>query len=84
MISPHLQQKNKENQIWVTALHFNVQDVAATYSKASKPSRWWVDLDDQLDHYINHGKALQNAVVDWRNDMVSVKTIRKQSIDPLN
>lgn len=52
-----------------------VQDAAETYSGNNLPSHWWVDLDDQLTHYIDHGKRLQNEVVDWRNDMVRLSTL---------
>ncbi|MPC07746.1 hypothetical protein E2C01_000313 [Portunus trituberculatus] len=56
----------------IASIHILVlKDAAQTYSKQGAPSRWWVDLDDQLNHYISHGKTLQNAVVDWRNDMVT-------------
>ncbi|KAK8375669.1 hypothetical protein O3P69_008452 [Scylla paramamosain] len=56
----------------IASIHILVlKDVAQTYSKQGAPSRWWVDLDDQLNHYISHGKTLQNSVVDWRNDMVT-------------
>lgn len=56
----------------IASIHILVlRDAALTYSKPGAPSRWWEDLDIQLDHYINHGKEMQNSVVDWRNDMVT-------------
>nr|XP_045608972.1 uncharacterized protein LOC123764824 [Procambarus clarkii] len=48
-----------------------LQDVAETYSTYGDVSRWWVDLNDQLAHYIDHGRRLQDDVVDWRNDMMT-------------
>jgi len=55
----------------IASIHIMVlKDAAETYSSESFTSRWWLDLDKQLDHYIDYGKKLQNEVVDWRNDMV--------------
>lgn len=56
----------------IASIHILVlKDAADTYSDIDVTSQWWVDLDDQLDHYIDHGKRLQNEVVDWRNDMIT-------------
>lgn len=57
-----------------------MQDAAEVYSVDGVTSQWWVDLDDQLDHYIHHGKTLQNSVVDWRNDLVSLHTLAHLSL----
>lgn len=56
----------------IASIHILVlKDAADTYTKAGVVSRWWVDLNDQLDHYIDYGRRLQNSVVDWRNDMMT-------------
>lgn len=55
----------------IASIHILVlKDAADTYTDATLVSRWWQDLDDQLAHYIDYGKRLQNDVVDWRNDMM--------------
>ncbi|KAK7061138.1 hypothetical protein SK128_026712 [Halocaridina rubra] len=56
----------------IASMHILVlQDVAETYTSVNFTSRWWVDLNNELDHYIDHGKRLQDDVVDWRNDMMT-------------
>ncbi|TOF87540.1 hypothetical protein CGJ15_24930 [Vibrio parahaemolyticus] len=56
----------------IASIHILVlKDAAETYSSPDVISRWWVDLNDQLAHYIDHGRRLQDDVVDWRNDMMS-------------
>ncbi|XP_076056769.1 uncharacterized protein LOC143034511 [Oratosquilla oratoria] len=55
----------------IASIHILVlKDVAETYSNEVL-SRWWVDLDEQLAHYIDYAHKLQNRIVDWRNDMVT-------------
>ncbi|CAL4065457.1 unnamed protein product [Meganyctiphanes norvegica] len=55
----------------IASIHILVlKDAADTYTNGSHISRWWQDLDDQLAHYIDYGRRLQNDVVDWRNDMM--------------
>ncbi|KAK4307910.1 hypothetical protein Pmani_020358 [Petrolisthes manimaculis] len=55
----------------IASIHILVlKDVANTYSGLGSVSRWWQDLDTQLDHYIEHGRVLRSDVVDWRNDMI--------------
>jgi len=56
----------------LASLHVTVlKDAATTYTTADKTSRWWIDLDNQLEHYIGFGKNLSTTVVTWRNSMVS-------------
>ncbi|XP_037794769.1 uncharacterized protein LOC119590083 [Penaeus monodon] len=56
----------------IASIHILVlKDAAETYTGPDTVSRWWVDLNDQLDHYIDYGRRLQNSVVDWRNDMMT-------------
>ncbi|XP_042234815.1 uncharacterized protein LOC121874651 [Homarus americanus] len=55
----------------IASIHISVlKDVAETYSESKVVSQWWVDLNDQLAHYIDHGRKLQDNMVDWRNDMM--------------
>ncbi|ROT71938.1 hypothetical protein C7M84_009700 [Penaeus vannamei] len=45
---------------------------AETYSFPDlPPSRWWVDLDEELDHYIAYGKNLKVDLGNWRLDKVT-------------
>ncbi|XP_042868145.1 uncharacterized protein LOC122250670 [Penaeus japonicus] len=56
----------------IASIHILVlKDAAETYTKPGAVSRWWNDLNSQLDHYIDYGRRLQNTVVDWRNDMMT-------------
>jgi len=56
----------------IASLHIAVlHNAATTYSTSQKTSAWWVDLDNQLAHYIDFGKNLTASVVEWRNGMVS-------------
>ncbi|XP_037794772.1 LOW QUALITY PROTEIN: uncharacterized protein LOC119590084 [Penaeus monodon] len=45
----------------ISSIHVIVlKDAAETYSFPDlPPSRWWVDLDEELDHYIAYGKSLK-------------------------
>nr|XP_053648333.1 uncharacterized protein LOC128699627 [Cherax quadricarinatus] len=56
----------------ISSIHVTVlKDVAETYSvEGHPPSRWWVDLDEELDHYIGYGRGLQVDLRDWRLGMV--------------
>jgi len=47
-----------------------LRDAALTYTTTTSTSYWWVDLDDQLEHYISFGTNLTTTLVTWRNDMV--------------
>nr|XP_045617056.1 uncharacterized protein LOC123769802 [Procambarus clarkii] len=57
----------------ISSIHVVVlKDVAETYSvEGQSPSRWWVDLDEQLDHYIDYGKKLEVELRSWRLGMVT-------------
>ena len=50
----------------INLLSLPKQDVAETYSTEEKPSVWWQDLDDELDHYITYGEQLQKDLRSWR------------------
>jgi len=55
----------------IASLHIAVlRDAALTYTTPTKTSRWWIDLDDQLEHYISFGTNLTSTLVTWRNNMV--------------
>jgi len=55
----------------LASLHVAVlRNAAQTYTVPEKTSFWWVDLDDQLEHYIGFGTNLTSTLVQWRNDMV--------------
>ncbi|XP_071549152.1 uncharacterized protein [Panulirus ornatus] len=56
----------------LASIHLLVlKDAAETYTTWwAGVSRWWIDLNIQLDHYISYGHDLQNTIVDWRNDML--------------
>ncbi|XP_076056768.1 uncharacterized protein LOC143034510 isoform X2 [Oratosquilla oratoria] len=65
---------------WSMILHFVdissahivvLKDAAESYSELGvAPSRWWVDLRDQLQHYIDYGLWLETQVVTWRNSQI--------------
>lgn len=56
----------------LASIHIAIlKDAATTYSTTQKTSPWWVDLDNELGHYIGFGKNLTTSVVTWRNSMVS-------------
>ncbi|XP_042868160.1 uncharacterized protein LOC122250672 [Penaeus japonicus] len=57
----------------ISSIHVVVlKDVAETYSLPGlPPSRWWVDLDEELDHYIAYGKDLRIDLGNWRLDKVT-------------
>lgn len=57
----------------ISSIHVVVlKDAAETYSFPDlPPSRWWVDLDEELDHYIAYGKNLKVDLGNWRLDKVT-------------
>ncbi|XP_042216951.1 uncharacterized protein LOC121862700 [Homarus americanus] len=57
----------------ISSIHVVVlKDAAVTYSfEGHEPSRWWVDLDEELDHYITYGKKLEGNLHEWRQAMIS-------------
>ncbi|MPC22385.1 hypothetical protein E2C01_015399 [Portunus trituberculatus] len=57
----------------ISSIHAVVlKDAAETYSyEGLPPSRWWVDLDEELDHYIVYGKNLRKSLKETRLALVT-------------
>ncbi|KAK4327866.1 hypothetical protein Pmani_001673 [Petrolisthes manimaculis] len=57
----------------ISSIHALVlQDAAETYSYHDlPPSRWWVDLSQELDHYIAYGQHISNSLRTNRLSLLS-------------
>ncbi|KAG0712794.1 hypothetical protein GWK47_017676 [Chionoecetes opilio] len=57
----------------ISSIHIVVlKDAAETYSyEGMPPSRWWVDLDEELQHYIAYGKGLKKGLREKRLALVT-------------
>lgn len=47
-----------------------LKDAADSYSVEGEVSRWWVDLSNELDHYIEYGIWLEEETLRWRNTQI--------------
>lgn len=66
----------------ISSIHTVVlKDAAETYSyEGLPPSRWWVDLDEELDHYIAYGKDLKKSLKESRLALVTCLVDRADGI----
>lgn len=66
----------------ISSIHTVVlKDAAETYSyEGLPPSRWWVDLDEELDHYITYGKDLRKSLKETRLALVTCQVDRADGI----
>ncbi|XP_050711388.1 uncharacterized protein LOC126995666 [Eriocheir sinensis] len=57
----------------ISSIHVVVlKDAADTYSyEGMSPSRWWVDLDEELEHYIAYGRSLRTSLREKRIGLVT-------------
>lgn len=57
----------------ISSIHIVVlKDAAETYSfEGYPPSQWWVDLSEELDHYIAYAKYLSTTLREWRIGMLT-------------
>ncbi|XP_068223853.1 uncharacterized protein [Palaemon carinicauda] len=57
----------------IASIHvLTLKDVAETYSfPGYPPSKWWLDLDEELDHYIEYAEYLNETLMEWRTGLVS-------------
>ncbi|XP_066989498.1 uncharacterized protein [Macrobrachium rosenbergii] len=57
----------------IAAIHVLIlKDAAETYSfPGYPPSKWWLDLDEELAHYIEYAEYLNETLLEWRTGMVS-------------
>lgn len=62
----------------ISSIHTVVlKDAAETYSyEGFPPSRWWVDLDEELEHYIAYGKGLRTSLRESRLALVTCQVDR--------
>ncbi|XP_076056770.1 uncharacterized protein LOC143034512 [Oratosquilla oratoria] len=60
----------------IASIHVLVlKDAAETYSQPSlPPSRWWVDLDEELSHNLKYGRSLKEDLRKWRLNQLTCET----------